>query len=119
MQREMIEQMHTVHWCRMKYPHIMIAASANGGSRNLREAVNLKKAGITAGIPDLQIFFAARNFHGLFLEMKAPKTNKSQRGRVTAIQQACLDYLNAHAYCAVAAWGFLEAKDIIDWYLNE
>jgi hypothetical protein len=118
MQREMIEQIRTVQWFRLQYPHILIAASANGGSRHKLEAINLKRSGLTPGIPDLQIFCARKGFHGLYIEMKAPKTATAQKGRLTPLQQECIDYLNAQGYLARVAWGFEEAKKIVDWYLE-
>lgn len=119
MQREAIEQQHTVQWHRLKYPNVLIVASANGGSRNVVEAKNLKKSGVFAGFPDLFIPKAARGFHGLMIEMKAPKGNDRAKGRVTKLQHDCLIYLNGQGYHAVVAWGFEEARKIIDWYLNE
>lgn len=119
MQREAIEQQWTVQWFKLKYPGVLIVASANGGSRNIIEAKNLKKTGVYAGIPDLQIFKACRGFHGLLIEMKAPQTNKSAKGKLTKLQQECLNYLNDNGYHAVAAWGFEESRKVIDWYLNE
>ena len=43
----------------------------NGGSRNLREAANLKRAGVKAGVPDVLIFTpTAAAPHGVALELK-------------------------------------------------
>jgi len=119
MQRERREQEYTVQWCRLKYPKVLIVASANGGSRNPVEAKNLKRSGVYAGFPDLQVFKACRGYHGLLVEMKAPKGENNAKGRVTKLQQDCLQYLCDHGYYAVVAYGFEEAKRVIDWYLGE
>lgn len=118
MQRERREQEITVQWFKLKYRDILIVASANGGSRDVREARNLKKSGVLAGIPDLQVFKACRGYHGLLIEMKAPATNTTKRGSLTKLQEACLEKLNDEGYYAVPAWGFEEARVIINWYLG-
>lgn len=119
MQRERKEQEWTVQWFKLKYKDVLIVASANGGSRDVREARNLKKSGVLAGIPDIQVFKAARGHHGLLIEMKAPPVAKKAKGRITPLQEACLKKLNDEGYYAVPAWGFEEARRIIDWYLGE
>lgn len=118
-QRERKEQQWLVQWFRLKYKNILIAASANGGSRDCAEAVNMKREGVLAGIPDLQIFRAAQGYHGLFIEMKAPKTLASKAGVLSARQKTMLMKLNAEGYYARAAWGWLDGKSIIEWYLEE
>ena len=45
-------------------------AIPNGGSRDVREAMNLKASGVKAGVWDLQLPIARHGFHGLWVEMK-------------------------------------------------
>lgn len=119
MQREAQEQQWTVQWFKLKYPGLLIVASANGGSRNPIEARNLKRTGVFPGIPDLQILTARKGYHSLFIEMKAPATDKSKKGVLTQQQKLCIEYLNSQNYHAAVAYGFEEARQVIDWYLNE
>lgn len=45
----------------------------NGGSRNIIEATKLKKMGVKAGVPDLQLIVPNGEVHGLWIELKAQK----------------------------------------------
>lgn len=119
MQRERKEQEWLVQWFKLKYKDELIVAIANGGKRDLKEAVNLKKEGVLPGMPDLQIIKALRGHHGLFIEMKAPATPTLPRGRLNLVQKARLNKLNSEGYYAIAAWGWVEAKNVIDWYFGE
>ena len=67
-------QVQCVEWFRETYPDCLIFAVPNGGSRNPREAYNMKKAGVMAGVSDL---IAVGRGKVLFIEMKAKK-NKQQ-----------------------------------------
>ena len=72
--RHIEEEIQTacVRYFRIAYPNYIILAIPNGGSRNAREAANMKRAGVLAGASDLLII-AERNV--LFLEAKK-KGNK-------------------------------------------
>ena len=50
-----------------------IFAIPNGGIRNIRTAVRLKKEGVLAGVPDLFLPVARGKFNGLFIELKTDK----------------------------------------------
>jgi len=112
LKQEAAEQAALVQWVRLAYPKIMIVASANGGSRNMLEAKNLKRTGVTAGWPDLFIACARGKYHGMFIEMK------SKKGRLTKLQKDCLEYLNEQNYYAVVCYGFEPAKEMIRHYLH-
>lgn len=68
-------QQACVSWFRQAYPRYLIIAVPNGGSRNAKEASNLKKEGVTPGVSDL-IIIAERAV--LFIEMKAGKNTQQQ-----------------------------------------
>lgn len=61
-------------------------AVPNGGSRNLLEAVNLKRQGLRAGCPDLCI--VPKNGPVMFVELK------SAEGVVSKLQKIWIDNLN-------------------------
>lgn len=108
--QEAYEQIAVVDYC--EYRHIPMFHIPNGGSRNKREAKNLKRQGVKAGVPDLFFPVAKRGYHGLFIEMK------SETGRPTDKQREWLDLLNAKGYKAVVCHGFDEAKERLDWYMG-
>lgn len=127
-QWERREQEWTVQWFKLKYPNLLIVASANGGQRKQvkgkngkmwsPEAANLKREGVLSGFPDLQICCAKRNYHGLFIEMKAPGGTDHVKGRVSMVQKVILNQLNCAGYYALVCWGYEEARKVIDWYLQ-
>ena len=49
------EQKAFVKWFEMSFPGVLIYAIPNGGSRNLLEAVKMKRTGTKRSIPDLHI----------------------------------------------------------------
>lgn len=112
LKQEALDQIALVQWFRLQYPKIMIVASANGGSRNMLEAKNLKRTGVTAGWPDLFIACARGKYHGMFIEMK------SKKGRLTKLQRDCLEYLNDQNYYAIVCYGFADAQDCIKHYIS-
>lgn len=63
-------QKQCVEWFSLTYRNDLMFAIPNGGHRNIRTAVNLKKEGVTPGIPDLFIARSNGLFLGLFIEMK-------------------------------------------------
>ena len=69
-----------VTWFRYQYPKLtpVLVAIPNGGSRNIIEATNLKRQGIIAGVADLILFVANKDFHGLCIEMKYDKGKQSE-----------------------------------------
>ena len=116
MGKEDIIQMQLIQWCDLnkgKYPMLGdIHHSPNGGKRNIREAVKFKKMGTRAGFPDLTLLYPIKNYHGLFIELKAPG------GKVSKKQKDWIDKLNSRGYCAKVCVGFDDAKNTILEYIN-
>jgi hypothetical protein len=88
-------------------------AVPNGGTRHLLEAMNLKRSGVKAGVPDIFIPIARDCFHGLFLEMK------SEKGKVSEDQIAFMTMLSKNGYKCVVCHGFDAAKNEIEYYLAQ
>lgn len=84
----------------------------NGGKRNAREAANLKRQGVKAGVPDLCIPVARGGFHGLYIEMKTLK------GKPTDKQLKWLGLLRDEGYAAYIARGARAAEELIDHYMS-
>ena len=107
---EATEQINVIKYC--AFLKIPIFAIPNGGSRDRREAANLKMQGVKAGVPDLCIPVARGKYHGLFIEMKYGKN------KTTALQDEWIALLNKNGYCAAVCHGFDKAKTVIDWYMG-
>ncbi len=89
-------------------------ASANGGKRNMMTAIKLKRMGVSAGFPDIEIPYPTEKYHGLYIEMKRKKG-----GTVSANQAQWLEYLNSVGYHAVVVRGFEDARDTVLRYLGQ
>lgn len=83
----------------------------NGGSRNIIEATKLKKMGVKAGVPDLQLIVPNGQAHGLWIELKA------QKGKLQPSQQIMIQRLEAQGYLCKVCFGADEAINEIKKYL--
>ena len=114
---EAAEQACLFEWAELmsnKYPclHRMYAIP-NGGSRHILEAVNLKKAGVKKGVPDIFLPTAQKGFHGLFIEMKR------QKGSVESKEQKDYkEYLLAEGYQVKTCMSWFVARREIEEYLD-
>ena len=110
------EQTNLMDWVRLsegRYTELKLLFHVpNGGSRNKAEAAHLKKQGVKAGVPDLFLPVARGGYHGLFIEMKAAN------GHLMENQKTWIRKLRKQGYYAVVAWGFENAKEIIEEYLK-
>ena len=105
------EQIRLVTW--MTNRNIRFYAIANGGYRNSNEALRLKKAGVTPGIPDLCIPVARKGFHSLYIELK-----RTKGGVVSFYQKYWLEALMAEGHLAVICKGADEAIAVIEDYFK-
>ena len=85
---EAIVQCHVVQYC--DWHKIPVFHIPNGGKRNRKEAANLKRQGVRAGVPDLCIPVAKGSYHGLYIEFKSPeeKPSKDQKELLQGLQEA-------------------------------
>lgn len=77
-----------------------------------REAARLKAQGVVAGVADLFLPYPAREYHGLWIEMK------SESGRLTDEQRTFLQVMVSRGYSAHVAHGASAAIDLLKWYLG-
>lgn len=101
-----------MEFCALK--HIPIFHIPNGGSRNVREAANLKRQGVVAGVPDLCIPLVRGGFCGLYIEMK-----RNAKSTVTVEQRKWINRLNEEGYLAVICCGADAAICQILCYLEQ
>jgi hypothetical protein len=117
---ETAEQAALIHWaslvsCAGGVLSDFITHVPNEGKRGFKAQADFKKLGGSAGYPDLIIDIASGGFHGLRIEMKAPKGFKSA---VSAAQEQWIKRLNDQGYKAMVCYGFDEAKEVIEHYLK-
>jgi len=97
-----------------KYPQLQLMYHIpNGGSRNAREAHNLRLQGVKAGVPDICLPVACGGYSALYIEMK-----RKRGGRVSDDQKAWIDKLTKAGNRAVVCCGFEEAQAEIIKYLE-
>ena len=109
-------QINVIRWSmtvRDKYPELaLLFHIPNGGSRDLREAAHMKEQGVKPGVPDLCLPVARGSYHGLYVEMKAP------RGKESDVQKWWGTQLRIQGYFVALARGWEQAVQIIELYLN-
>ena len=115
-QREAEIQKAVFEWARLssgRHPELRLMHHiANEGKRDMVAGHNLKLQGLKAGLPDISLPVARGRFHGLYIELK------SEGGRLRENQKEWLADLARQGYKAIAAYGFEEAVEEIEQYLN-
>lgn len=110
------EQILLFKWARAqsgKYPELeLLHHIPNGGKRDAREAARFKQMGVKAGVPDIFLPVPRGGYHGLYIEMKAP------RGKLSDNQRQWLERLSELGYAACVCFGFEQARDDILKYLG-
>lgn len=101
--KEVQEQSEFVKWFRFQHKGVLIYATPNGGKRSRWEAMNAKREGMVAGIPDL--FIPAWR---LYIEFK-----RREGGVVSKSQKDQIEYLRSVGYTVEVCKGFEHARDFI------
>ena len=95
------EQRALFQWARLaeqQYPELKLLHHVpNGGKRDSRTAANLKKEGVKSGVPEL----------------------KTQKGTLQKSQKEWLKALDEEGYATKVCRGWLEAREVIEKYLNQ
>ena len=91
-------QMRLVAWFRSTYKGVRIFAIPNGGHRHKVVAAQLKREGVTAGVPDLYI-----PAWKLWVEMK------TETGRLSPAQKEWKEYLEGVGDCYIIGMGYDDA----------
>lgn len=95
------------------YPELkLLHAIPNGGSRDIREARNLKRQGVRSGVPDLCLPVSRGVYHGLYIEMKVGRNKPSIN------QRTWISELRANGYAVSVCYGATEARQTIEKYLS-
>ena len=99
-----------VRWCRYQYPHLVISAVPNGGSRNVREAQRLKAEGVLAGVADLVVLLTQGK--SLYIEMKVKGNHQTQNQK--DFQKKVIALGHTYAVC----YTFEEFQKVVENYIS-
>lgn len=98
---------------RRYYPELCLLYHVpNGGKRDSKEAANLKRQGVKAGVPDLCLPVARCGYHGLYIELKVGNNKQTQA------QKEWQYLLNGQGYLSVVCYGFYEAAEVLEKYIS-
>lgn len=115
-------QMALFCWCNLNlelYPELRwLFAIPNGGLRDKITAGKLKATGVKSGVPDICLPVPRRGLHGLFIELKRPKSIGKAAGSPSDNQIDWKNYLIGNGYTVKVCWGWEEARDFLIWYLE-
>jgi hypothetical protein len=112
------EQQELFKWAKLsecKYPDLRwLHAIPNGGLRNKVTAARLQREGVKPGVPDICLPVPRGAYKGLYIEMK-----RVRGGIASGNQKGWIIGLCRNGYCARICEGWVEAKDLILWYLEQ
>ncbi len=113
---ESVEQTYLFRWAelnsRQRQELKLLYHIPNGGKRDKKEAVNLKRQGVKAGVPDLCLPVARNGYHGLYIELKAGNNKPTEN------QSRWLAALKEQGYYTAVCYGWAEAAELIQKYLE-
>lgn len=101
------------------YPQLQrMFAIPNGGERNVIVAGRLRAEGVKRGVLDIFLAVPRCGWHGLFVELKRPKSDARAKGVVEPEQADWIAYLQSVGYGAVVCYGWEAARDVLIDYLK-
>lgn len=90
-----------------------LIAIEGGGSRHLLEAINLKRIGVIAGVPDYFMMLSNNKYHGLFIEFKAGKN------KLTIHQKIFFENAEKLGYKCIVVWSWEVATQAIKDFMQD
>ena len=99
-------------WPELKWLHHI----PNGGKRDGREALSLKRQGVKAGVCDLFLPVRRANYGGLYIELKRPGTNAEKELSDTQIE--FLRFAQVQMFATMVSSDFEDVKRCIVEYLE-
>jgi len=110
------EQVALFQWARLHeqyYPELaLMYANPLGGKRPRRTAARMRAEGQKAGIPDITLPVAMKDYNGLYIEMKFGTNTPTKK------QAWWIDRLRGEGYCVHVCWGWESARDVLLDYLG-
>lgn len=100
-------------YAQCEHPELaLLYAIPNGGARNAVTGRRLKEEGVRAGMPDMHLPVARGEYHGLWLELKAP--GKHPEKHQTEIHER----LRKAGHVVVVVRSFDECRAAVTQYLK-
>lgn len=121
---EDITHQSVCEYIKLKYPNVIFNTDLSGLRLTMQQALKVKKLRSSNGFPDLVIYEPRLGYNGLFLELKRPseklfcKDGKMRKNNHLEEQFEMHEKLRQRGYYCQFAVGFLEAKLLIDNYLQ-
>lgn len=116
MTNEAYEQIKLFNWvayARNTYPQLdLLFHVPNGGKRNQKEAFNLKRQGVRAGVPDLCLPVSRGKYHALYIELKAGNNKATEK------QRKWIKRLREQGNLALVCYGWEEASAVLLKYIK-
>ena len=114
---EQQEQINLIKWTQQPsirgvYPELALLFHIPNERPDKVQAAILKKMGVKRGAPDLFLPVPSREYHGLFIEMKALS------GRTSDDQIWWIEHLKANGYACSVCYGWKQATELLTWYLS-
>lgn len=119
---ESAEQRALFQWARFataQYPDLrLLYAIPNGGWRRPATAGRLKAEGVRPGVPDVCLPAPRGSFGACYIELKRAHAPGKPRGRASPEQLWWLGELQAVGNFAAVAYGWTEARSMLEAYLG-
>lgn len=118
------EQFKVIMYLKQKYPHVLFRVSIDGVRLPIGILMKMKRSGgLQRSLPDIEIFYPNKGYHGLFIEMKKTgrklkKKNGDWMDDRLEEQANTILKLNNLGYFATFADGESDAIKIIEQYFN-
>ena len=114
---ESADQQNLFVWSKLsqgKYPELsLLHAIGNGNARtNAIQGARMKREGVLSGVSDIFLPVSRNGYHGLYVELKV------KGGRISPSQKWWIAETTEQGYLAKVAFGWIEAKEIIERYLE-
>ena len=110
-------------YLKSQYPKVIFNTDMSGLKLTIGQSVQAKALRSSRGFPDIVIYEPRGGYHGLFIEMKRTgeklyKKNGDPKTDHIREQIEMVHKLKDLGYYAFIAYGFNDAKDVIDTYMR-
>lgn len=121
---ELQEHVQLAKYIKEKYPDVIFLSTLNGVKMPVVLGMQCAALQSERGLPDIVIFEPKKNFHGLCIELKRTGEKLFKKDGITHVsphvkeQDEILQRLSKKGYYATFSIGFIEAKTLVDIYMN-